>query len=601
MLPLISISQLDKKKYVDYAYSLIDSAFGRRSDPFPSVPPIKGYDRIFITLMHNHSVKGCQSGKADPSDPHRTELDLSDAVGRCLQDERFGKSLSKDELDDVEIVFNILHNKKRVKGKLEDLVDEIELGVHAIELVNGTKRAFFKESVPITKNYGLKKTLDRLCKKAGLDVACINNSDTEIYKYETFTFKGNRKGRIVDLYRYNILVDPKDITINLIHDRISLAKSWFLNNIDERTGRMQYMYLPSSDEYSTDNNHIRQIATVWSIAQLKGFLNDSSLETLINDSLDYYLNHILDMGDFCFVRVDDPVNIANSAFLILALLHTPDYPDNERWMERLAKGILSLQLSDGSYKTMFWLSRFRKTTSSLRRLKNKLIKLKKGGFRKIAFYIRHPKRAVRKAWGEPDRSIDFYPGEAMLALMSLYQRARTKSYLESVEKAFPYYRDYWRKNRNTAFIPWHTQTLLLLYEETENHEISEFVFEMNDWLIDNYQIRESQFQDKIGGFGEAYPGSSTSSYLEGLNDALGLARMIGDTDHLAKYEEAIRLGTRCMLLMQYTMNNAFYVKNQSRAVGGFRQSIVNNSQRIDHTQHALNALMKTYKNGIFKS
>jgi uncharacterized protein (TIGR00296 family) len=566
------LSKKNKQIFIEYAVSVLDSSIDKKPVSNQNIPHIEGYDKIFITLMHNNSLRACMSGRTSKDNPIRTKLDIDKAIERCVDDKRFGDVLSKDEIKEVDLVFNIFYNRTQVHGDLEELKRHLEIGIHAIELVNGSKRAYFKESVPITKNFNLEKTLQRLCKKAGLDASCHNNSNTKIFKYETLTFKGNRKGEIVDLYRYNVPLDPDKIDNKFLLNRINLTKSWFLNNIDHDAGTMQYMYEPSSDMYSSANNHIRQLATLWSIG----------------------------LSDSCFLKIDDQINIANSAFLILSLLNAPEYPESEKKMESLGKGIISLQNPDGSYKTKLQLKPDSRISVLLGKTSFDLKKLKKFRIWRIPFYLRTPRASVRKL-KKRDRSIDFYPGEAMLTLMKLYQKNRDSLYLDSVENAFPFYREYWRKNKNTAFIPWHTQTYLLLYEETRNAEIPEFVFEMNDWIIDKYQIRNSSFPDKIGGFGKLNPGVSTSVFLEGINDAYLLAKIVKDKHHIRKYTEAIRLGIRFMLLMQYTNENAFYIKNQSRAIGGFRQSLVDNRQRIDHTQHSLNALMKTYDNGIFGS
>ncbi len=102
----------------------------------------------------------------------------------------------------------------------------------------------------------------------------------------------------------------------------------------------------------------------------------------------------------------------------------------------------------------------------------------------------------------------------MLALIKLYDYTKDKKYLDSVNKAFYYYRDYWRNNKNTAFVPWHSQTYKLLFKETKDPDVAEFIFEMNDWIIDNYQIQKSKYPDEVGGFPKYYPTFSTSVYLE---------------------------------------------------------------------------------------
>ena len=188
----------------------------------------------------------------------------------------------------------------------------------------------------------------------------------------------------------------------------------------------------------------------------------------------------------------------------------------------------------------------------------------------------------------------------MLALMKLYQQTHEERYLASVQAAFPYYRAYWRGNQNTAFVPWHSQVYLLLYQEAEDPELAEFVFEMSDWLIDTYQITEREYIDILGGLKKGNPRNATSSYMEGINDAYQLAVLVNDKEHQKKYAESIRNGVRFILQMQYNQENIFYLENPERAIGGFRESLVSNDQRNDYTQHALMALMKTYDNELFK-
>jgi len=548
------ITYEDKQKLVNYAYSVLDSSFGKESNSIKDIPQIGSYDKLFITLMSNKKIRACQSGKTDSSNLQRTKLDVEEAVVKCISDKRFGGVLSEEEVSDTEIVFTILFNRNQIYGDLDDLEEKIELGIHAIEIENGDKKAYFKESVPITNNYSLKRTLERLCEKAGLDENSYTDPETKIFIYDTITFKGDRENRIVDLYRYNILINSDEIDSKLLFERIALAKTWFLNNVNNRTERLQYMYYPSSDKYSSSNNYVRQLATLWSITKLKDFFQDSSFDNLTKETLNYYLDYSVCIEDYSFIMISNEAKLAYNAFLILSLLHVPDYPDNKKWLTLLAKGIISLQNIDGSFNTYFVSDR--------------------------------------------NTGIDYYPGEAMLALIKLYNKTGERTYLDSVYKAFYYYRRYWRNNKNTAFIPWHSQIYFLLYKEIKDPQIKDFVFEMNDWLINNYQIYSDAYVDEIGGFPKGNPRNSTSSYLEGITDAYLLARDIEDNLYINKYQNAIRLGVRFILLTQYTEDNAFYIENQKRALGGFRHSLISNTQRIDYTQHAIMALMKIYNNGI---
>jgi len=152
------ITYEDKLKLVNYAYSVLDSSFDRESNSIQDIPQIGSYDKLFITLMSNKKIRACQSGKTDRSSLERTKLDVEEAVVKCISDKRFGGVLSEEEVSDTEIVFTVLFNREQIYGDLDGLEEKIELGIHAIEIENGDKKAYFKESVPITKNYSLKRT-----------------------------------------------------------------------------------------------------------------------------------------------------------------------------------------------------------------------------------------------------------------------------------------------------------------------------------------------------------------------------------------------------------------------------------------------------------
>ena len=554
------LSLKDQANLLSYSYEIIDEYFFiNEHDKTTNLNFEKinfDYDKLFITLIYNGKIRGCQSGSANKSLDNRIYLDIKEATYKSILDERFGGKLKDYEAIDVDVVFTFLYNKKLLPfNDLDYLENIIELGVNAIEINKDGKRAYFKESVPISKNYDLEKTLERLCEKIDLDKDAYTEYDTKIYIYTTTTFKGNRQGEIIPLYRYNTLVDDKEISNELIYESLSIGKEWFFNNIDKKTQLLEYKYYPSTDKYSTSNNHVRQIASLWSITELKKFFNTDIFDSMIDNTLDYYLKYSTFVDDYAFLTIDGSSKLAYNAFLILSLVNYPNYPKRDELLTCFSNGILKQQQNDGSYNTYFN--------------------------------------------SDKNTGVDFYPGEAMLSLMKLNEETRDLKYLESVQNAFYYYKSYWRENKNTAFIPWHTQTYKILYQYTNDLELVDFVFEMNDWLIDNYQIVDSVYPDEIGGFPKDDPRCSTSSYMEGINDAYSLAVQVDNKNHISEYKDSIRIGARFMLQTQYNEKNTFYLENPKKAVGGFKSSLVRNYLRNDYTQHAVMALMKVYNNDIF--
>ena len=128
---------------------------------------------------------------------------------------------------------------------------------------------------------------------------------------------------------------------------------------------------------------------------------------------------------------------------------------------------------------------------------------------------------------------NFYPGEALLFWAKRIVATRDPAPLARFRQSFRYYRAWHLENRNPAFIPWHTQAYLIVWEMTREGELADAVFAMNDWLLGVQQWEtaphpdcQGRFYDPSRPFGPPHA-SSTAVYLEGLADAVALARMIG--------------------------------------------------------------------------
>jgi hypothetical protein len=338
---------------------------------------------------------------------------------------------------------------------------------------------------------------------------------------------------ILSLIWFLALNSEKNLNQQIIQDRILITKSWFLNNIDQTKGILHYQYQPKIDSYSTENNHTRQLATLWAITELNKFLNtDQALTDLINSTLDYYLYFKKCTTDYCYLQIDNNSQIAQNAFSLLALQNTPNYHNSKNLQKQFAQALINQQQKNGSYKLYF-------NTKDL-------------------------------------TGLNYYPGETMLALMKYYQLTNNPVYLASVQKAYKYYKKYWQTNKNAAFIPWQTQAAYYLYQETGNQAIADFIFNMNDWLIAKNQI-------------------ITPVYLEGLIDAYKLAVQNQDQQRIQEYKKTINLSLNYLLNLQYTEKSAQNFIEPQKVIGGFRNSLETDAQRIDSSQHALMALIKIYQ------
>jgi hypothetical protein len=198
---------------------------------------------------------------------------------------------------------------------------------------------------------------------------------------------------------------------------------------------------------------------------------------------------------------------------------------------------------------------------------------------------------------------NFYPGETLLTWATRWRETRAPRELERFMRAFRYWRRWHRENRNPAFVPWHTQAYFLVWKETRDDQLRDFVFEMNDWLIDSMQQLEGAklaFPEVLGRFynprqpGYGLPHSSSDGvYLEGLIDAFEMARLVGDAARQERYRVSIVAALRNLLQLHYRDEaDAFHAKAPQRAIGAVRTSIYNLEVRCDNVQHNLMGLLR---------
>ncbi|MGB1014408.1 MAG: hypothetical protein ACPG4T_09775, partial [Nannocystaceae bacterium] len=195
---------------------------------------------------------------------------------------------------------------------------------------------------------------------------------------------------------------------------------------------------------------------------------------------------------------------------------------------------------------------------------------------------------------------NFYPGEAQLAWAERYLETRDQALLDRFMASFAYYRDWHRAQKNPAFIPWHTQAYYMVWRQTRNPDLREFVLEMNDWLLAMQQWDDLEYADMQGRYHDpSHPeygpphASSTGVYLEGLIDAFAMARELGDDLRATAYRRAIVRGLRSSLQLCFSDDlHMFYINKRKRLRGGLRTTIYDNVVRVDNVQHVQLAVLK---------
>lgn len=201
-----------------------------------------------------------------------------------------------------------------------------------------------------------------------------------------------------------------------------------------------------------------------------------------------------------------------------------------------------------------------------------------------------------------EEGVNYYPGEALYGLM-LSQRHRPATWkTDMVRKALGYYRPWWHKHKNLAFVSWQSAAYAEAYLRTGEAAFADFVFEMNDWLRElQYPLLDPNRPLWGGGFMSwhedkqitAAPQISTASYAESLAQACRVARKSGDVRRLDRYRESLESALQFLVRLQYTEANTQHFADWYRPtlLGGFHASLQDGNLRVDYTQHAACAML----------
>lgn len=403
----------------------------------------------------------------------------------------------------------------------------------------------------LARNLGPKAALKQLAARlpAGATEAWLFSADQILIELSA------RRAR--PLLRGQPVVPQAAITRAKVEEMAALMTGWMAGAVAPN-GRAVYKYWPSSGQYALSNNMIRQFmgsACLARAAQRPGA--PAELRAICARNIRHNLAAwYRDEGAFGVIVEGPKVKLGAAAVAAMALLDLGD-PAHAAPLSGLRAFLEAMQHPTGRF----------------------------------ACFLRPP--------GREEDCQNFYPGEALLALMRLWQVSRDPALLDRVAAGFAHYRDWHRAHRNPAFVPWHSMALCLFHAATGRQDAADFVFEMNDWLLGLQQggdapadVQGEFFDPARPGFGPPHA-SATGVYLEGLVEAFALARTLGDTARAEAYRRAILGGLRSLRQLQFRhASDMFYIGNRKAVLGGLRSSGFDNTLRIDNVQHGLMAIFR---------
>ena len=435
-------------------------------------------------------------------------------------------------------------------------------GLIGIELTLGAESTRLAPTRMIASNRSFHRALERFLARqsAGVD-ELWNGGHVRAFSAQQFLLPGPQAGRSpVGLFRGSTLIEAAP-TLDR-NEAVALGEGiekWMLANLSAQ-GALPYKYWPSRGETSPADNAIRRLLATIALGRWGRMRGSRAIQAAATRNLRFNLRrYFRAMGDGRGVLVERAgAKLGATALAGLAIIESAAPDEFGEELAMIASAVASLEDDRLGFRTFFF-----------------------------------PRERDGDNW-------NFYSGEALLFWAEAARR-RTSS-APSVERCirvFERCRNIHRRNRNPAFVPWHTQAGASLFAQTGRREIADFVLEMNDWLLPMQQwngvARDMQgrfYDPERPEFGPPHA-SSTAVYVEGLADAAALARSTGEGARANAYERALSRGLRALRQLQFRDDiDAWYISKRKRVLGALRTRVYDNAVRVDSAGHALAAAVK---------
>jgi hypothetical protein len=358
--------------------------------------------------------------------------------------EALGQALARDEAKDADVLEVALTDNYRdiPRNDFAKTFANAFRGRRGIEISCGHGVLRQSPLQTITTNRRFRREFEGFLEKYGISEGTFWRDKGRIRAFggRQLLFMLKEPVRCVELFRGNRVVSPAAVGPDMVRELAGGMVGWMLVNT-RKDGHLTYKYWPSRGEESDADNTIRRfMATVALFRAARAFGRRDVLDAADRNLRFNLKRFYVEADGLGGIEWDGSIKLGAVALAALSIFEHPDRAPHEETREKLSACVEHLWQADGSFRTFL----------------------------------------------RPDDCNDnhnFYPGEALLYWAHLYSETRDPGLLDRFMKSYRYYRDWHLANRNPAFIPWHTQACAMVYQQTGETELRDWVFEMNDWLL----------------------------------------------------------------------------------------------------------------------
>lgn len=463
-----------------------------------------------------------------------------------------------------------------IKGFFDQKV--FEPMVYGIAYEYNGRRVELDPMQQVERNFNSKAIRHHLSLTVGLKperAPATNGLTIEVYKVLHI---GEQKtdGRFSRYFRGHQPLSVAQVSHERIEQRLRWIGDWYRNNVIN--GEVTYEYSPARGEYqNSERTMVRSTMAVWILNRLAEYHDLDDLRAAGAVTIQHYLERYFQIETSRAAGTIQPSPVAlpngnlvsnrftTASFIAAAILERGD------WEQSSADVTLLMD------------------------------------------FAMQYKRKDHVIWTENGNSQFFMPGQLLLAVAYAYDRTRNPKYLAFFDTVFSTYEQILTQLMTLApetvapYAPaWFTQPATKMYQITGDEKYLPLIFNINDRVVLNHE-RNAAFQihedydgmlaPKLGSYGN---NSITAAALEALVDAAIAAKQSGDLERYEHYRRTCKHAVAFLLRLQFTPNNAYYMKHSERVVGGFKKDMVNTSSWMDNVWHLTSAFIKIQNARLFE-
>ncbi len=364
------------------------------------------------------------------------------------------------------------------------------------------------------------------------------------------------------IFRHNNPRFAPSTTPEKLLSSATLGGDYLVRSIDD-SGYFIYEYDPETDKVSDSYNMLRHAGTVYAMLELYEQTQNPELLASARKGLLFLLEnikscHLNEQEYLCLIDEEGDVKLGGNALAIIAMTKYAEImgTDDDYW---LAGKTLEETSIDTSHSLANWIVASQASDGEFTAHKT------------------NPEGTYSSTFVS-----EYYPGEAILALLRLQAIApadEEDKYLDAAERGADWLIQVRDKNKNIDNIAhdhWLLYGLNELYRLRPNK-----IYLKHAWkIVDAIE----KLQDEEGGFYNPPRSTPTATRSEALVSAYKLAvysKTNSKTDQILKIlDRAIAFELRTQI-----------TDKDSRAFGGFGESLTDSTVRIDFVQHNISALL----------